>query len=329
MNDAPLPNLFLLAIDHRRSFECLLGVDGPVDATTHARLAAAKVTVVDALNSAVAERPGFDGAGVLLDDHYGAAAIEAARRTGLVVAVAFERSGQAVLDFEHPDWAARITLLAGGPGERAGLAKLLIRHRTDDDPEARNVQLERLREFSEACADAGVEFLLEVLTPFNDAERAAHDDGALENVVRPRLVTDAIAEIQAAGVEAAVWKVEGVSDVAGCASIIAAARAGGRDHVGVVVLGAGAPRDTVAGWLRAGAAAGYSGFAVGRSIWADSLRALDTGEIDTATAQRQIAANYLEMVDVFDLAAGAACGVLITRGARRARGPTPRRASCP
>ena len=71
------------------------------------------------------------------------------------------------------------------------------------------------------------------------------------------------------------------------------------------MLGAGAPRDTVAGWLRAGAVAGYSGFAVGRSIWADSLRALDAGEIDIATAQHQIAANYLEMVDVFELAAGA------------------------
>ena len=267
---------------------------------THARLASAKVTVVDALNAAIAERPGLDGAGVLLDDDYGAAAIEAARRSGLVVAVAFERSGQAVLDFEHPDWAARIDQLAGGSGERAGLAKLLVRHRIDDDPDSRKLQLDRLREFSEACANAGVEFLLELLTPFNDGERAAHDDGELENVVRPRLVTDAIAEIQAAGVEASVWKVEGVSDVAGCKAILAAARAGGRDDVGVVVLGAGAPRDTVAGWLRAAAEAGYRGFAVGRSIWADALRALDVGDIDAPTAQRDIATNYLEMVDTFE-----------------------------
>ena len=118
--------------------------------------------------------------------------------------------------------------------------------------------------------------------------------------MRPRLVTDAIAEIQAAGVEASVWKVEGVSDVAGCKAILAAARAGGRDDVGVVVLGAGAPRDTVAGWLGAAAEAGYRGFAVGRSIWADTLRALDVGDIDAPTAQRDIAANYLEMVDTFE-----------------------------
>jgi 5-dehydro-2-deoxygluconokinase len=295
--------LYLLAIDHRRSFERLLGVDGPVDATIHARLAAAKVTVVDALTSAVAARPGLDRAGVLLDDDYGAAAIEVARRSGLVVAVAFERSGQAVVDFEHPDWAERIKQLAAVPGERAGLAKLLVRHRTDDDPESKDAQLGRLRNFSEACANSGVEFLLELLTPFNDGERAAHDDRELENVVRPRLVADAIAEIQAAGVEASVWKVEGVSDAAGCASIVSAAQAGGRDHVGVVVLGAGAPRDTVAGWLRAAAVAGYTGFAVGRSIWADPLRALDAGEVDSITAQGEVARNYLAMIDEFERAA--------------------------
>ena len=302
MTTAAPPNLYLLAIDHRRSFERLLGVDGPVDAGTHDRLAAAKVTVVDALDAAVAERPGLDGAGVLLDDDYGSAAIDSARRSGLVVAVAFERSGQAVLDFEHADWAARLRQLVGTADRRAGLAKLLVRHRADDDAAARKVQLERLRQFSAACASAGVEFLLELLTPFRDDERATHDDRELENVVRPRLVADAIGEIQAAGVEASVWKVEGVSDVAGCASIVAAARAGGRDDVGVVVLGAGAPTDTVASWLRAAAAAGYTGFAVGRSIWADAVRALDAGELEPVAAGAQIAANYLEMIDVFERA---------------------------
>lgn len=294
------PNLYLLAIDHRRSFERQFGVDGPVDAATRARLSAAKVTVVAALDAAVAERPGLGGAGLLLDDDYGADAIEAARRSGLVVAVAFERSGQAVLDFEHADWVARLESLAGTTGERAGIAKLLVRHRTDDEPEARNVQLGRLREFSDACAAANVEFLLELLTPFNGGERAAHDERELENEVRPRLVVDAIHEIQEAGVDASLWKVEGVSDPAGCASIVAAAHDGGREHVGVVVLGAGAPRDTVAGWLRAAAAAGYVGFAVGRSIWAEALRALDAGEIDQGSARREIASHYLAMVDVFE-----------------------------
>ena len=71
--------------------------------------------------------------------------------------------------------------------------------------------------------------------------------------VRPRLIVEAIAQIQDAGVDVDVWKVEGVADAAGCAAIAAAARRDGRDDTGVVVLGAGAGVDTVNRWLEAAA----------------------------------------------------------------------------
>ena len=59
---------------------------------------------------------------------------------------------------------------------------------------------------------------------------------------------------------------------------------------GVVVLGAGAGVATVDGWLESAAAAGYAGFAVGRSIWADSVLAHDRGELDAGAARARIAA---------------------------------------
>ena len=110
--------------------------------------------------------------------------------------------------------------------------------------------------------------------------------------MRPRLIVDAIAQIQDAGVAADVWKVEGVADPAGCAAIVAAARRDGRDDTGVVVLGAGAGVETVNRWLEAAAAGGYSGFAVGRSIWADAVVAHDRDELDAAAARARIAARY-------------------------------------
>ena len=121
--------------------------------------------------------------------------------------------------------------------------------------------------------------------------------------MRPRLIVEAIAQIQDAGVAADVWKVEGVADPVGCAAIVAAARRDGRDDTGVVVLGAGAGVDTVNRWLEAAAAAGYSGFAVGRSIWADAIVAHDRGEIDAATARQRIAARYRAFIDTFQHAA--------------------------
>ena len=51
-----------------------------------------------------------------------------------------------------------------------------------------------------------------------------------------------------------------------------AARAGGRDSVGCVVLGAGADEVTVAHWLRVAAAVdGFIGFAIGRTIFWEPL----------------------------------------------------------
>ena len=99
-----------------------------------------------------------------------------------------------------------------------------------------------------------------------------------------------------------MWKVEGIADAAGCASVAEAARRGGRDHTGVVVLGAGAGTETVNRWLEAAAAGGYSGFAVGRSIWAEPALAHDRGELDAPAARAQIAARYGSFIDTFHAA---------------------------
>jgi myo-inositol catabolism protein IolC len=295
------PDLFLLAVDHRRSFEQLFGVDEPVEDADRERMVAAKSLVAEALGDVAAERDSGRGdqLGILIDDVYGGAAIEAARQAGVAVALAFERSGERVLEFEHADWRDR---LAADPPT---FAKVLIRHRADGDPRDVAVQLERLQQISDACAAVPAGFLLELLTPYADAERAGASAEQLEVDVRPRLVVEAIDQIRAAGVEPDVWKVEGVADPAGCAAITAAASRGGRDDVRVVVLGAGAPAATVDAWLEAAAAGGYAGFAVGRSIWSAAVLAHDRGELGEEAARAQIAARYRAFIDTFRSAARA------------------------
>jgi myo-inositol catabolism protein IolC len=295
-------DLFLLAVDHRRSFERLFGVDEPVGDVDRDRIIAAKSLVAEALGGVATERGGEDAGqlGILIDDLYGGAAIRAARRAGVAVALAFERSGQALLEFEHADWRDR---LAADPPT---FAKVLIRHRADGDPADIAVQLDRLKEISDACAAGPAGFLLELLTPYSERERADASAEQLEVAVRPRLVVEAIDQIRAAGVEPDVWKVEGVADPAACATITAAARRDGRgrrDDVRVVVLGAGAPAATVDAWLAAAAAGGYAGFAVGRSIWAAAVLAHDRGELGAEAARAEIAARYHGFIDTFRAAA--------------------------
>ena len=218
-------HLYLLAVDHRRSFERLFGIDQPVSGPDRSRLEGAKALVAEALGDVAARCGGTTGGGlgILIDDLYGGAAIATARHAHVAVALAFERSGQALLDFEHADWRDR---LAADPPD---YVKVLIRHRADGEAAALAVQLERLSQLSEACAASPAAFLVELLTPYSEAELADNSAERLELDLRPRLVVDAIAQIQEAGVAADVWKVEGVADPAGCASIVAAARRDGRD----------------------------------------------------------------------------------------------------
>ena len=214
----------------------------------------------------------------------------------MAVALAFERSSHAVLEFEHDDWRDRLV------DDPPTMAKVLIRHRADGDAGEVATQLARLGEISDACAEGPVQFLLELLTPFSDAEREAGEE-RLELDVRPRLVVDAIAQIREAGVDPDVWKVEGVADAAGCAGIAEAARRGGRDDVRIVVLGAGAPRtpSTVGWWPPPTVATtgSRSGAASGPTPSSSATAARWTGQ----RARSPVAARYSSFIDTFTAAA--------------------------
>ena len=86
-----------------------------------------------------------------------------------------------------------------------------------------------------------------------------------------------------------------------------AARAGGRDRVSCVVLGAGAGEATVAHWLREAATVdGFIGFAIGRTIFWEPRSQWIDGSIDGAAAALIIADNYRRTIDLYTSAAQAA-----------------------
>jgi myo-inositol catabolism protein IolC len=110
----------------------------------------------------------------------------------------------------------------------------------------------------------------------------------------------AIAEIQDAGVEPDVWKIEGLDAHADCVRVAEQTRAGGRDDVVCVLLGRGADNDKVDHWLyQAGEAEGFIGFAIGRSIWSDPLAAYLDGSMDRESAAAKIAENYTRFIEVW------------------------------
>jgi myo-inositol catabolism protein IolC len=117
-------------------------------------------------------------------------------------------------------------------------------------------------------------------------------------------MVEAIRELQKAGVEPDLWKVEGLDRREDCESIVAAARAGGRDHVGCIILGRGEDDRRVREWLETAAQVpGFVGFAIGRTDFWDPLVAWRGNKTTREQAVAEIARRYREFVELFEKAA--------------------------
>jgi myo-inositol catabolism protein IolC len=281
-------SLYILAFDHRTSFQTkLFGIAGTPTPAERERIREAKAIILDGLLAAADAAPAGT-VGALVDEENGAAVARTAKEHGLPVAMAAERSSVPEFDFEYgEDFARHIEDF------EPDFVKILARYNPEGDRELNRRQAQRLARLSDYLAPRETKYLFELIVPLEPGQHAA----------RARLVATAIGELQAAGVEPDVWKVEGLDTVADCRLVADAARAGGRDGVGCVVLGAGADEATVANWLRQAATVdGFIGFAIGRTIFWDALKGWLAGEHDRETAVDTIAGNYRRTIELYESA---------------------------
>jgi 5-dehydro-2-deoxygluconokinase len=117
-----------------------------------------------------------------------------------------------------------------------------------------------------------------------------------------------IQELQSAGIEPDVWKIEGLDRREDCEKIVAIAKAGGRSTVGCIILGRGEDDQKVLEWLTTAASVpGFIGFAVGRTDFWQPLVDLRDKKISREAAVNEMARRYREFADAFESArAGAA-----------------------
>jgi len=291
--------LYVLAFDHRGSFQKkFFGVAGEPNEEETARISDAKKVIYEGAKRALEEGVPREAAGVLVDEQFGVEIARAAKADGLTLAMPVEKSGQDEFDFQY--------------GEEFGkhiedfdpaFSKVLVRYNTEADREMNARQAERLRRLGDWLHERERTFLFELLVPATpeQLEAAGGDEDRWDKQERPKLMKAAIEELQAAGVEPDIWKIEGIDRREDCEMISATARAGGRDGVACVVLGRGADDAAVDHWLRMGAGVpGYIGFAIGRSIWWDPLKAFVDGNLGREEAAKQIAANYRRFIDVYN-----------------------------
>jgi myo-inositol catabolism protein IolC len=287
--------VFALAFDHRNSFRTsFMRLAAAPTAEQTAQMIDAKRVVVDALLQA---RPSVvDGTPTLLvDAEYGGRHVAAARDAGVAIAMPMEVSGQAELRYENDgDFAAVIDRY------QPAYAKVLVRYNPGGDTAMNARQRERLGELASWLRGREPLLMLELLVPAEarQLEGLGGDQSRYDHELRAELTAVAIKEIGADGLRPALWKLEG-PESAEDARRISAAVQDLDPTAGCLVLGRGADATAVHRWLTTAAQTpGFTGFAVGRTVWWQPLQAYVAGG-PRDDAVRKIADNYLGLVEAY------------------------------
>jgi len=292
--------LYILAFDHRGSFQKkMFGIAGDPTPEETATIADAKQLIYEGMALAADRGVEAEAVGVLVDEQFGGDIPREAKAKGLKLAMPVEKSGQDEFDFQYDDdFGAHIEQFD------PDFSKVLVRYNPDGDAAMNERQLGRLKRLSDWLHANDRKFLFELLVPAEPAqlEAVGGDTDRYDAELRPELMRRAIQEIQAAGVQVDIWKIEGVDAQADAQMLAEQTRAGeGNENVVCVLLGRGASDAKVDHWLREAAPVdGFVGFAIGRSIWWDALRGFLDGSLPREDAASKIADNYLRFIGVYE-----------------------------
>jgi myo-inositol catabolism protein IolC len=294
--------LYVQPFDHRGSFQTnLFGYKSPLSEAQTAEIAGTKQIIYDGFKAALAAGAPREKAAILVDEQFGAAILRDATAAGLTTACPAEKSGQHEFDFEYGEDFAR-HIEAFGPT----FCKVLVRYNPEGDAALNQRQAARLKRLSDYLAERNrSRFMFELLVPAEKAQldKLKGDKHAYDRELRPRLMVEAITQLQRTGVEPDLWKIEGLDRREDCVKIVAAARAGGRDRVGCIILGRGENDRRVREWLATAAGVpGFVGFAVGRTVFWDPLVEFRAKKMTREQAVAEIARRYREFVNIFEAA---------------------------
>ena len=294
--------LYIQPFDHRGSFQTkMFGFHPPLTDAQTAEIADAKQVIYEGFLEAIAGGVLPEKAGILVDEQFGTAILRNAAAAGFTTAAPAEKSGQDEFDFEYGEDFAR-HIEAFNPT----FCKVLVRYNPEGDHAMNREQTARLKRLSDYLAARGQSrFMFELLVPPENSQldKLGGDKKRYDLELRPRLMVGAIQELQAAGVEPDLWKIEGLDRREDCQAIVAVARAGGRDRVGCIILGRGENDEKVTDWLQTAAGVpGFVGFAVGRTDFWDPLIDWRAGRTTRGEASAEIARRYHAFVDIFEKA---------------------------
>lgn len=224
----------------------------------------------------------FPSRGVIVDDRHGLPVLNRLSGGPCWIGRPVELPGSRPLGFEA---GGNVGLaLRTWPADH--VAKCLVSYHPDDEASLQQSQLATVTTLAQACEQTGHELLLELIPPAHMQQ----DDDTLAR---------SIAQVYAAGVRPAWWKLPPPSD-RGWALLEAQVQAHDPHCRGVLLLGLEASEEALRASFEIGARWTLCrGFAVGRTLFASAAQAWFAGELDDSGVIADVASRYQRLIRIW------------------------------
>ena len=276
-NPLEKPSVRIFAFDHRSQMQ-------DIDGATPTKIALFKKLCLQAAIQISAHNDGF---GILCDERLGKETLYQASDYNLWIGRPAELPGSHPLRFEP-----QIGLDCGGLAEwpRNHIVKCLCFAHPDDEAAMWDVQLEQLLRLYTASRRNNLEFLLEIIP----SKIGKVNDETTAQVMR---------RFYAAGIFPDWWKLEPTNSQSAWQNITQLIQQNDPHIQGIVILGLEASEEVLAHSFSVAAQQPFvRGFAVGRTIFAESAKSWMSGKIDDSQAIQEMSQKFKRLCDLWDAA---------------------------
>lgn len=276
-NPLEKPSVRIFAFDHRSQMQ-------DIDGATPTKIALFKKLCLQATIQISAHNDGF---GILCDERLGKETLYQASDYNLWIGRPAELPGSHPLRFEP-----QIGLDCGGLAEwpRNHIVKCLCFAHPDDEAAMWDVQLEQLLRLYTASRRNNLEFLLEIIP----SKIGKVNDETTAQVMR---------RFYAAGIFPDWWKLEPTNSQSAWQNITQLIKQNDPHIQGIVILGLEASEEVLAHSFSVAAQQPFvRGFAVGRTIFAESAKSWMSGKIDDSQAIQEMSQKFKRLCDLWDAA---------------------------
>lgn len=276
-NPLEKPSVRIFAFDHRSQMQ-------DIDGATPTKIALFKKLCLEAAIQISAHNDGF---GILCDERLGKETLYQASDYNLWIGRPAELPGSHPLRFEP-----QIGLDCGGLAEwpRNHIVKCLCFAHPDDEAAMWDVQLEQLLRLYTASRRNNLEFLLEIIP----SKIGKVNDETTAQVMR---------RFYAAGIFPDWWKLEPTNSQSAWQNITQLIKQNDPHIQGIVILGLEASEEVLAHSFSVAAQQPFvRGFAVGRTIFAESAKSWMSGKIDDSQAIQEMSQKFKRLCDLWDAA---------------------------